>query len=81
MILIYDMGTRGYFNNKWEKYGKEIIPGLDYPKGFYLKSKKMKDLTKEFGYDKSAVKVGRTLHGKQGTKIYHIRVNIHYKAK
>jgi hypothetical protein len=80
VILVYDMGTRGHFNNKWKKYGEDIIPILSYPKGFGLKQKKIKDLTKEFGYNNSAIKVGKTLHGRDHTEIYHIMVNINYKA-
>ena len=43
-----------------------------------MRVKKLKDVTKEFEYESTGIKIGKALHGKE-TYIYHVFVNIDYK--
>lgn len=79
IILVYDLGIQGRFDNKWEKYFNETLPKLKYPKGFEIDNPANKDLTDELNYKESAIKIGMTKHGK-GSSIYHIMVNLRYKV-
>lgn len=79
LILIYDLGTQGRFNNKWKKYFNETLPKLKYPIGFEIDSSISKEITDELNYKESAIKIGMTKHGKH-TSIYHIMVNLKYKV-
>jgi len=79
IILIYDKRTQKNFDINWRNYRKELLPILTYPSGFDLKKSKWKELTKRFGYNTSAIKVGSSQHGK-GTKIFHVMVNLKYEV-
>lgn len=79
IILIYDLGLQSKFENRWKKYMMETLPKLNYPKSFEIDSSNTKDLTNDFNYNASAIKIGKTVHGKNAT-IYHIMINLKYKV-
>ncbi|MBO9694245.1 hypothetical protein [Chryseobacterium sp.] len=79
IILIYDLGLPSNFENKWKKYLKNTLPKLSYPKDFGIATSKTKDLTKDFSYNSSAIKIGVTHHGKT-TTIHHLMINLKYKV-
>lgn len=78
LILVYCLHPNTKFQQKWEEYSKTIVPNLNFPSGYEISSNEVKDLSKEFGYDKSAIKIGRSIHGTD-TPMYHVFVNIKYK--
>ena len=80
IILIYDKRLYGNFDKNWNNYKNTTLPKIKYPSGFDLKTSKWKELTNRFGYKSSAIRVGRSMHGK-GTKIFHIMVNLNYRVK
>lgn len=79
IILIYDLGLSSNFENRWEKYLKETLAQLSYPKKFEIDSSKSNDLTNDFNYKASAIKIGTTFHGKN-TTIHHLMINLKYKV-
>ena len=80
IILIYDKRQYKNFDKNWNNYVQQILPSLSYPEDFHLKKNKWKDLTNRFGYKSSAIKVGSSIHGKN-TKIFHIMINLNYRAR
>ncbi len=79
VILIYDKDPIGQFEKKWDKYLNETLNKVVYPKDFGIKPVKTKDLTSDYNYVASGIKVGATFHGTE-TTIYHIMVNLNYKV-
>jgi len=79
VILIYDQGTQGRFEKKWTKYLNETLTKVVYPSDFGIKPSKTKDLTLDYNYAASGIKIGATFHGTE-TTIYHIMVNLNYKV-
>ena len=79
IVLIYDKRLYNNFDKNWNNYKNKILPKISYTSGFELKKSKWKELTKSFGYKASGIKSGISYHGKD-TKIYHIMVNLNYKA-
>ncbi|WP_440067718.1 hypothetical protein [Tenacibaculum discolor] len=79
MCLIYEQCTKNQFSKKWKKYFEESLSELNYPKGLEIDSSESQDLTEEFEYKDSAIKIGMTKHGKN-TSIYHLMVNLKYKV-
>ncbi len=78
VMLFYDKPeSKDEFDNDWEKYVKEILPGTEFPKGMGITSA-LEEVSSDYDCDRSAIKVGRTVHG-DGTFVYHIFVNINYK--
>lgn len=80
IMLVYDKRQYKNFDSSWKKYKEDVLPNLSYPSGFGIKKSKWKELTKKFGYQSSAIKVGCSNHEK-GTKIFHIMVNLNYRVK
>lgn len=79
VILVYDLSpTVSEFEKKWKKYCNEVVPTTDYPVGFEIKNG-VKEVSKDFCFDKSAIKICSSEHG-GGTTQYHIFVNINYKV-
>ncbi len=76
IVIVYFQGTK--FERKWKEYSETIVPALKYPNGYEISSAQVDDLSKEFGYDKSAIKIGRSIHGLD-VPMYHVFVNIKYK--
>ena len=70
------MKKNGDFKNNWEKYIRTIIPNANFPTEFAFKS--VEDVTTQFGYKNSAIKIGKSLHEEE-IVLYHIFVNINYK--
>ena len=79
VLLIYDKRLYENFDKNWNNYKNDTLPKISYTPGYELKESKWKELTKAFGYKASGIKVGMSYHGKN-TKIYHILVNLNYKA-
>lgn len=79
IILVYDLGIQGCFNDRWKKYFNETLSKLKYSEGFEIKTSKSEDLTDELNYKESAIKIGMTKHG-INTCIYHVMVNLKYKV-
>lgn len=76
IVIVYFQGTK--FESKWKEYSENIVPKLKYPTGYEISSQQVDDLSKEFGYDKSAIKIGRSVH-RLDVPMYHVFVNINYK--
>lgn len=76
IVIVYFQGTK--FESKWKEYSEKIVPKLKYPTGYEISSLQVDDLSKEFGYDKSAIKIGCSMHGLD-VPMYHVFVNINYK--
>lgn len=79
IVLIYDLGLSSNFEKRWKKYLTETLPNLKYPKNFEIDSSETLDLTKDFNYKASAIKIGTTFHGKNIT-IHHLMINLKYKV-
>lgn len=77
IMLIYYLKRHIDFDKNWRVYCNDIVPKSTFPKGFKMKSNALKDVTKQFGYNASAIKVGVAKHGKE-TLLYHIMVNLDY---
>ena len=78
-ILVYDLSPSiAEFEKKWKKYCDEVVPNTIYPVGFEL-TDGVKKVSKNFGFDKSAIKLCLSRHG-DGTILYHIFININYKT-
>lgn len=80
ICLVYDTGEQ---ENDFEKnsthYAEKIIPIADYPAGFeFNEAINVKEVSRDFGIEKSAIKVFTSVHG-TGTTLYHLFVNINYK--
>jgi hypothetical protein len=80
ITLVYYVGEHIAFKTEWDKYRETTIPALTYPVGYELKTDKVIDRTKHFGYEETGIKIGHTLHG-DNTSVYHIFVNINYEAE
>ncbi|MFV8334722.1 hypothetical protein ACNQF7_01405 [Flavobacterium sp. RSP29] len=79
IALIYDLGTQTDFEQKWNTYISETVSKITYPVGFEIDANQTKDVTSEFDYKNSAIKIGVTTHGKN-INIYHLMVNLNYKV-
>ncbi|GGK19106.1 hypothetical protein GCM10007962_11630 [Yeosuana aromativorans] len=79
LVLIYELTPYNKFEDKWRKYFIQTLSKLKYSKGFEIDVSKSQDLTEEFDYKESAIKIGITKHGKSAN-IYHIMVNLKYKV-
>lgn len=79
IALIYDLGTQTNFEQKWDTYLNDTTSKINYPDGFEIDIVKTKDVTDEFDYKNSAIKIGITTHG-GNTNIYHLMVNLNYKV-
>lgn len=79
ITLIYDLGTQTNFERKWNTYLNDTISKIEFPSGFEINVAETKDVTDEFDYKNSAIKIGVTTHG-TNTNIYHLMVNLNYKT-
>jgi len=79
IILIYDLSTQANFERRWNTYLNDTISKIEFPSGFEINEDKTKDVTDEFDYKNSAIKIGVTAHG-TNTNIYHLMVNLNYKV-
>lgn len=79
IALIYDLGSQVDFEQKWNTYLNDTILKINYPAGFEIDIAEIKDVTDEFNYKNSAIKIGVTTHGTK-TNIYHLMVNLNYKS-
>lgn len=79
IALIYDLGTQADFEQKWNAYLNETTSKINYPTDFEIDISRTKDVTDEFDYKNSAIKIGVTTHG-TNTNIYHLMVNLNYKV-
>ena len=79
IALIYDLGTQASFEKKWNTYLNNSVAKVKYPVGFAIETNQTKDVTAEFDYKNSAIKIGVTTHG-TNTNIYHLMVNLNYKV-
>lgn len=77
-VVIYDFKLFKNLNSRWNYYFNKTIPSLKYPENFEINSQKSIDLTNEFNYKNSAIKIGVTTHS-EDIKIYHIMINLNYK--
>jgi hypothetical protein len=78
-ILMYDKNLSRTLTNRWNNYKEKTIPSIEYPNEFAIKKNLTVDLTNEFGYENSAIKIASTRHG-ENTTIYHILVNLNYEV-
>jgi hypothetical protein len=79
ITLIYDLGAQDKFEQKWNIYLNDTVSKIKYPIGFEIDTNQTKDVTNEFDYKNSAIKIGVTTHGKN-INIYHLMVNLNYKV-
>ncbi|SNB33812.1 hypothetical protein [Flavobacterium psychrophilum] len=79
IALIYDLDTYDKFDGKWNTYLSETVSKVKYPVSYEIDTTQTKDVTEEFDYKNSAIKIGKTTHG-ENTKIYHLMVNLKYKV-
>lgn len=79
ITLIYDLSTQANFERRWNTYLNDTISKIEFPSGFEINEDKTKDVTDEFDYKNSAIKIGVTAHG-TNTNIYHLMVNLNYKV-
>ncbi|WP_185152535.1 hypothetical protein, partial [Fulvivirga aurantia] len=77
VILVYDLEDTVKSRKNWNKYLNSILPNTDFPKDFKFVSSV--DVTREFGYQNSAIKIVRSVH-KNDTVLFHIFVTINYKV-
>jgi hypothetical protein len=80
IILIYFKGKQRNFMKKWNEYSTSIVPSLNFPKGFNLIGNSIIDLSINYGFKKSAIKIGRSEHEDE-TNLYHVFVNLDYQVK
>jgi hypothetical protein len=80
IILVYFKGKQRNFLKKWNEYSTSIVPGLSFPKGFNMIGNSIIDLSTNYGFKKSAVKIGRSEHEDE-TNLYHVFVNLDYQVK
>lgn len=80
IILVYYTDNQINYNNKWIEYTNSIVPNLTFPFGYEMKSTTIEDVTKQFGYQNSAIKIGKSMHGNEST-LFHIFININYKIQ
>lgn len=78
LVLVYCLDSKTQFEKKWTEYSKTIVPTLKYPSGYEILHKGVEDVSDEFDSDKSAIKIGKSIHG-VGTPMYHVFVNIKYR--
>lgn len=77
-ILVYELSKDAtVFQNHWNQYTEKIVPSTSFPPGYSI-IEPVKDVSKEFGFDKSAIKICSSEH-ESGTILYHIFLNINYK--
>jgi hypothetical protein len=67
------------FERKWNTYLNDTISKIEFPSGFEINVAETKDVTDEFDYKNSAIKIGVTTHG-TNTNIYHLMINLNYKV-
>jgi hypothetical protein len=77
IIIVYFTGLHIDFESKWVEYRDTIIPSLNYPAGYEIDAKGLDDITKQFGYENSAIKIGKALHA-TSTVLYHLFINTNY---
>ncbi|MCG3165595.1 MAG: hypothetical protein POELPBGB_01363 [Bacteroidia bacterium] len=78
IVLIYSLYPSENFEKKWIEYAQTTIPELKFPTGFEINSKFVEDVSKQFQFENSAIKIGKSIHGSDSS-LYHIFVNIKYK--
>ena len=78
LTLVYFQGKQSDFQKEWENYHQTTLLNIAYPNGYELDPNKVKDVSKEFGYDLSGIRVGKTTLN-SGSTIFHLFVNIKYQ--
>lgn len=76
-LLIYYKGKEVNFLGTWGKYENSIVNIVEFPESYALVQDSFIDLSDK--YPNAAVRVGSTSHG-LGITLYHVFVNINYKA-
>jgi hypothetical protein len=77
IVLIYCLEPQTKFETEWKNYSEQIVPNLSFPTGFEITDANVTDITKEFDYERSAIRIGKSIHGRD-TPVFHILINIHY---
>ena len=77
IILIYDTGKYEKFKVKWKGYLNKVLPSLSYPSEYGINKKAIEDMTVDFDYGESGIKIGKSVHG-DSTTIYHIMMSVDY---
>lgn len=77
-LLIYYKGKEKDFVKNWEKYQNSILNMVEFPESYSLIQDSFLDLSEN--HPNAAIRFGRTMHD-QKVSLYHIFVNINYKAK
>ena len=77
IILIYDLKPMNESKENWKQYITKIVPNTDFPEGY--KYKGCGDVTAEFGYQNSAIRIALSTH-ENNNSIYHVFVNINYRV-
>lgn len=80
IILVYFKGQQRNFLKKWNEYSLSIVPNLSFPKGFNMIGNSINDLSINYGFKKSAIKIGCSEHEDE-TILYHVFVNLDYQIK
>lgn len=77
IMLVYNLEKEKCDNN-WSTYLDEIIPESNYPVNYKYISNK--DVTSEFGYNNSEIKIAQSIH-ERDMIMHHIFVNVDYRNK
>jgi len=80
LTLIYHDKPHAKFEINWKKYTQEWIPNLKFPKDYTLIGDQLEDVTDQFEFNHSAIKVGK-MSFTNGIIIYHVFVGVNYILK
>ncbi len=76
-VIVYYKGEQETFDDSWDKYRSTVEDFIVFPDKFPLKDK----LTPVSSYlENNSLKIAKSLHG-EGTELFHIFINISYRAK
>ncbi len=76
LILIYHEEPQNEFDKNWGTY-RTWIPELKYPDGWELIDEPLEDMTDQFDWAYSSIKIGK-MSFKNGIEVYHVFVGIDY---
>lgn len=77
VILTYDVAENSKSKSNWSSYLNKVLPETHFPIGYKFIS--CEDVTNEFGYKNSAIKIAKSIHEGEVT-LHHVFVNINYKV-
>jgi hypothetical protein len=80
LVITYYEGLQKGFEAEWSNYWQKTLISIQYPSGYELDSNGIVDVTREFGYENTAIRICKgTL--KSGSLLFNIFINIKYSVK